>query len=112
MRLLKLRPGMYTGEIKNYNIKKSDRTGRSYLNLIVTINVKIHKKDLQKSYCLDIGKNINIVRIMEDIDGLNADKEADFEKLYEYLFDVTVAYDKYRQIIVEELRVADEEEEV
>ena len=38
MKLLKLTPGIYTGKIKTYNTRTSNKTGLTYLNLTVTIN--------------------------------------------------------------------------
>lgn len=88
MHLLKLRSGLYIGRIKSYNIKTSCKTGLTYLNLTLTIKVEGRKVDLQKSYCLDIGKNINIVQIMKDVDGLKENGEVNFKKLYNHFFKV------------------------
>ena len=37
-RLIKINIGTYRGEVVNYNVKTSDRTGRTYLNL----NLKLY----------------------------------------------------------------------
>ena len=36
--------GTYRGEVANYNVKTSDRTGRTYLNL----NLKLYAKEGQE----------------------------------------------------------------
>lgn len=67
MKLLKLLAGVYTGKIKTYNTRRSGRTGLTYLNLTVTINANGQKVDFQKSYCLDAGKNMDIIeRLWKD----------------------------------------------
>lgn len=74
MKLLKLTPGIYTGKIKTYNTRTSNKTGLTYLNLTVTINANGQKVDFQKSYCVDPGKNMDIIEIMEAVDGVDADE--------------------------------------
>lgn len=37
-KLIKINMGTYRGEVANYNVKTSDRTGRTYLNL----NLKLY----------------------------------------------------------------------
>ena len=91
MKLLKLTPGIYTGKIKNYNTKMSARTGLTYLNLTVTIKANGQKVDFQKSYCLDPGKNMDIIEIMEAVDGVDAD-----------------VYNKLGQPFISELQVAED----
>lgn len=108
MRLLKLRSGLYIGRIKTYNIKTSGKTGLTYLNLTLTIKVEGRKVDLQKSYCLDIGKNINIVQIMKDVDGLKENGEVNFKKLYNHFFKVAITYNKWGEPFIEELQVAED----
>ena len=108
MHLLKLRSGLYIGRIKSYNIKTSCKTGLTYLNLTLTIKVEGRKVDLQKSYCLDIGKNINIVQIMKDVDGLKENGEVNFKKLYNHFFKVTITYNKWGEPFIEELQVAED----
>lgn len=39
-RLIKINIGTYRGEVVNYNVKTSDRTGRTYLNL----NLKLYAR--------------------------------------------------------------------
>lgn len=43
MKLYKLLAGIYTGKIKTYNTRRSNRTGLTYLNLTVTINANGQK---------------------------------------------------------------------
>lgn len=38
MKLSYLKAGLYRGEVKEYNVKTSDRTGKTYLNLNLDIN--------------------------------------------------------------------------
>ena len=108
MKLYKLLPGIYTGKIKTYNTRRSGRTGLTYLNLTVTINANGQKVDFQKSYCLDAGKNMDIIEIMEAVDGVDADEEADFEKLYDHFFKVSIVYNKLGQPFIAELQVAED----
>ena len=94
-RLIKINIGTYRGEVVNYNVKTSDRTGRTYLKL----NLKLYAKEgqevnVQKSYCLDPGKNLHIMRVMKDVGGLKKNGNADFGQLY-----------------VEKLRVVHEDDE-
>lgn len=108
MLLQKLKSGIYTGKIKTYNTRRSTRTGLTYLNLTVTINANGQKVDFQKSYCLDQGKNMDIIEIMEAVDGVDADEEADFEKLYNHFFKVSIVYNKLGQPFIAELQVAED----
>lgn len=107
MLLQKLKSGIYTGKIKTYNTRRSTRTGLTYLNLTVTIKANGQKVDFQKSYCLDPGKNMDIIEIMEAVDGVDADEEADFEKLYNHFFKVSIVYNKLGQPFIVELQVAE-----
>lgn len=98
-KLIKINMGTYRGEVANYNVKTSDRTGRTYLNL----NLKLYAKEgqevkVQKSYCLDPGKNLHIMRVMKDVGGLKKNGNADFGKLLEYYFWISVSYDDFRHI--------------
>lgn len=93
MRLISIRPGSYLGEVKNFNIKTSDRTGRTYLNLYLNLYVEEQEVDIQKSYCLDMGRNLHIMRIMKEVEALKKNGEANFDKLLEYYFWVNVSYD-------------------
>ena len=108
MKLLKLLAGVYTGKIKTYNTRRSGRTGVTYLILPVTINATGQKVDFQKSYCLDPGKNMDIIEIMEAVDGVDADEEVDFEKLYNHFFKVSIIYNKLGQPFISELQVAED----
>lgn len=77
MKLYKLIAGIYTGKIKTYNTRRSNKTGLTYLNLTVTINANGQKVDFQKSYCLDPGKNMDIIEIMEAVDELQSSSNSD-----------------------------------
>ena len=110
--LIKINIGTYRGEVVNYNVKTSDRTGRTYLKL----NLKLYAKEgqevnVQKSYCLDPGKNLHIMRVMKDVGGLKKNGNADFGKLLEYYFWISVSYDDFGQLYVEKLRVVHEDDE-
>ena len=110
-KLTKVNPGTYLGEVTYYNVKTSDRTGKTYLNLYLKINVEEEQEvDVQKSYCLDMGRNLHIMRIMKAVGGLRKGGEADFDKLQEHYFWVDVSYDSYGQLTVDKLIVAKDEE--
>lgn len=110
MKLISIRPGSYLGEVKNFNIKTSDRTGRTYLNLYLNLYVEEQEVDIQKSYCLDMGRNLHIMRIMKEVEALKKNGEANFDKLLEYYFWVNVSYDQYGQLTVNSLKVVQEGE--
>lgn len=110
MKLIEAKEGIYQGEVRDYNIKTSDRTGLTYINLNITIEVLEYEIDVQKSYCLDMGKNLPIMKIMEEVDGLDRYGDADFDKLLNYRFMVAVSYDKYGQLVADEIEVMMEDE--
>ena len=110
MKLISIRPRSYLGEVKNFNIKTSDRTGRTYLNLYLNLYVEEQEVDIQKSYCLDMGRNLHIMRIMKEVEALKKNGEANFDKLLEYYFWVNVSYDQYGQLTVNSLKVVQEGE--
>ena len=97
MKLISIKQGLYPGYIRDYNIKTSDRTGKKYLNLNLLIDTFKQEADVQKSYCLDIGYNLSIIELMEEVGGLDKSGNADFEKLYDHEFMVGMA-DKYEYV--------------
>lgn len=111
IKLVKVNPDTYLGKITDYNVKTSERTGKTYLNLYLTIYVDEEQEvEVQKSYCLDIGRNLHIMRLMKAVGGLKKGGEADFDKLQEYYLWVDVSYDQNGQLTVDKLTVAKEEE--
>lgn len=108
MTLLSLKQGKYLGNIKTFNTKTSDRTGKTYLNLILTIEVEGASVDVRKSYCLDMGYNYQIIEIMEEMNELGKNGVVDLERLFDYNFWVIVGYDFWEQLGVTKLAVVQE----
>lgn len=110
-KLKKINTGTYVGEVTYYNVKTSDKTGKTYLNLYLKIYVDDEQEvDVQKSYCLDTGRNLHIMKLMKAVGGLKKGGEADFDKLKECYLWVDVSYDQNGQLAVDKLTVAKEEE--
>lgn len=65
VRLWKLNPGAYLGRVRDYNIKTSKRTNKSYINLELDLLVDGQKVDVVKSYCLSMGSNYLIISLMK-----------------------------------------------
>ena len=59
--------------------------------------------DVQKSYCLDIGYNLSIIELMEEVGGLDKSGNADFEKLYDHEFMVGIYYNDFGQLITDKI---------
>lgn len=70
MKLSYLKAGLYRGEVKEYNVKTSDRTGKTYLNLNLDINAFGQQIEVRKSYCLEPGYNFQIMKLMEEVEGM------------------------------------------
>jgi len=51
------------------------------------------------------------MRVMKDVGGLKKNGNADFGKLLEYYFWISVSYDDFGQLYVEKLRVVHEDDE-
>lgn len=112
MKLISIKQGLYPGYIRDYNIKTSDRTGKKYLNLNLLIDTFKQEADVQKSYCLDIGYNLSIIELMEEVGGLDKSGNADFEKLYDHEFirDTCTEYNlpsKVRERIISTVELLD-----
>lgn len=103
MKLISIKQGLYPGYIRDYNIKTSDRTGKKYLNLNLLIDTFKQEADVQKSYCLDIGYNLSIIELMEEVGGLDKSGNADFEKLYDHEFMVGIYYNDFGQLITDKI---------
>lgn len=108
--LTRVKPNSYLGEVKNYDVKTSGRTGRTYINLHIDLYVEEQEVDIHTAYCLDTGRNLQIVRIMKDVGGLKKGGEADFDKLLEPYFWVNVSYNSYGELTVDSMKVAHEGE--
>lgn len=109
-KLTRIKPSSYLGEVKNYDVKTSGRTGRTYINLYIDLYVDDQEVDIHTAYCLDTGRNLQIVRIMKAVDGLKKGGEADFDKLLETCFWVDVSYNSYGELTVDSMKVAHEDE--
>ena len=81
--------------LKNIQSKK-------YLNLNLLIDTFKQEADVQKSYCLDIGYNLSIIELMEEVGGLDKSGNADFEKLY-HEFMVGIYYNDFGQLITDKI---------
>ena len=103
MKLISIKQGLYPGYIRDYNIKTSNRTGKKYLNLNLQIDTFKQEADVQKSYCLDIGYNLSIIELMEEVGGLDKSGNADFEKLYDHEFMVGIYYNDFGQLITDKI---------
>lgn len=86
MKLSYLKAGLYRGEVKEYNVKTSDRTGKTYLNLNLDINAFGQQIEVRKSYCLEPGYNFQIMKLMEEVEGIDRSGVVNFTLSFgEYL---------------------------
>lgn len=106
--LITIKQGTYLGNIKTFYTKTSDRTGKTYLNLVLTIEVEGELVDIRKSYCLDIGYNYQVIELMEDMDVLEENNVVDLERLFDFGFWVIVGYNFWNQLEVTKLRAVQE----
>lgn len=104
MKLEKLNPGAYVGFVRGYNIKKSNRTQKTYINLELDLQAHGQYIEVGKSYCLSIGSNNQIISLMESIGGMK-DDGADFEELKKHYFRLDVSYDPDGQLRVDKISV-------
>lgn len=109
-KLERIKPGEYLGVVNDYDVKTSGTTNRTYLNLYLNIDAEGKEIDVHTAYCLDIGRNANIVRLMKEIGGLGKDGNANFDKLLEPYFWVNLTYDKYGMLAVDSMKMAHEDE--
>lgn len=109
-KLERIKPGEYLGVVNDYDVKTSGTTGRTYLNLYLNIDAGGKEINVHTAYCLDIGRNANIVRLMKEVGGLGKDGDANFDKLLESYFWINLTYDKYGMLSVDSMKVAHEDE--
>ena len=100
-KLKRVKPGAYLGEVIKYDIKTSGKTGRTYINLYIDLYVEEQSVDIHTAYCLDPGRNLQIMRIMKEVGGL---KKNDFS------FWINVSDNSYGELIVNSMKVAYDEE--
>lgn len=105
-----LKAGLYRGEVKEYNVKTSDRTGKTYLNLNLDINAFGQQIELRKSYCLEPGYNFQIMKLMEEVEGIDRSGVVNFDKLYDYELMVGIYYDDHGQLVVDKIETIPEED--
>lgn len=109
MKLSYLKAGLYRGEVKEYNVKTSDRTGKTYLNLNLDINAFGQQIEVRKSYCLEPGYNFQIMKLMEEVEGIDRSGVVNFDKLYDYELMVGIYYDDHGQLVVDKIETIPEE---
>ena len=109
-KLKRVKPGAYLGEVIKYDIKTAGKTGRTYINLYIDLYVEEQSVDIHTAYCLDPGRNLQIMRIMKEVGGLKKNGEADFDKLLDFCFWINVSDNSYGELIVNSMKVAYDEE--
>lgn len=110
MKLSYLKAGLYRGEVKEYNVKTSDRTGKTYLNLNLDIDAFGQQIEVRKSYCLEPGYNFQIMKLMEEVEGIDRSGVVNFDKLYDYELMVGIYYDDHGQLVVDKIETIPEED--
>ena len=70
MKLNYLKAGDYRCIVEEYNTKTATRTGYSYIKLQLVVEANGKEVRIQKSYCLDVCKNHQIMVLLKSIGGL------------------------------------------